>query len=131
VLAELRRYDEAVALQREALGVFERLGMADTGDYALITMSLALALHRGGDNDAALVEIERALALWRRKMPDGRAREVSMSVLQIRILVALGRVDDARAVADRAIALDVDPARLSDGDKATLRSIGRRPDLYP
>jgi serine/threonine-protein kinase len=131
VLAQRRRYDEAIALQREALGVFERLGMADSGDYALIAFSLAQGLHLAGHNSEGLIEIDRALALWRRAMPDGHSYEVSMSVLKIRILIGLGRRDEVRAIADHAIALNVDPARLSDGTKATLREVSGRPDLYP
>jgi eukaryotic-like serine/threonine-protein kinase len=131
VLAQQRRYDEAIALQREALGVFERLGMADSGDYALIVFSLAQGLHLAGHNSEGLIEIDRALALWRRAMPDGHSYEVSMSVLKIRILIGLGRRDELRAIADHAIALNVDPARLSDGTKATLREVSGRPDLYP
>jgi serine/threonine-protein kinase len=131
VIERAGRHDEAVAMQREALATMNRLGMADTRDYALIRFSLALALQAAGEHTAALETNDAALALWRAKVPDGRSRELTMLVLKIQILTALDRTDAAREVAEVAIALDVDPSRIPPREKDVLRAASGRPALYP
>jgi tetratricopeptide (TPR) repeat protein len=131
VLERAGRVEEAMTLQRDALACFERIGMADTGEYAQIQNSLAQSQHLAKDHLAALATIEHALTLWRRKMPDGKSRELSMLVLKIRILTALERRDAAREVAEAAIALKIDPARIPPREKDYLRAASGRSDLFP
>lgn len=131
VLAEAGQPQEAVALQSEVLRAFEAQGLANGSDYALVQHSLAIALHMAGDHRAALAVLDEALARWRQKEPNGDAREVSMLVLKVRILDALGESNAARDVVATAVALNVDPKLLSGGDRQTLRTKTGRADLFP
>jgi tetratricopeptide (TPR) repeat protein len=130
VLERAGRIDEAAALQRAALGVFERLGMTQSAEYALISYSLAMSQNLAGQHSAALTTINQTLALWRRAMPEGKAREFSMLVLKVRILTALKQPDAASEIATAAMALNIDPARINDFEKGILRAATGKDDLY-
>jgi eukaryotic-like serine/threonine-protein kinase len=130
VLTRAGRAAEAVPLQRDALAIFAELGMQDSSNYALMLNSLALSQLSSKDYPAALATINSALTLWHRKAPEGKARAVTMRVIKIKILTAMKRLEEARDVANEAIALNVDPKLNSDLEKEALRTASGRNKLY-
>jgi tetratricopeptide (TPR) repeat protein len=129
VLERAGRPRESVALQRDALAIFERTGQHESSDYALISSSLAQSQLLAGDAAAALDTLRGALALWQRAMPEGVRREFSMRVLEARILLALGRLPAAREAGETALALGLDPARITPRERDALRAATGRSDL--
>ncbi len=127
VLERAGRAKESVALQRDALAIFERIGQHDSADFALVGNSLAQAQLSAGEAAAALETLRGALALWQRQVPDGHRREFSMRVLEVRILRALSRPDEAREAGEAALALGIDPAMVNQRERDALEAAtGRR-----
>jgi tetratricopeptide (TPR) repeat protein len=127
VLERAGRAEESVALQREALGIFERTGQRESSDFALIGRSLAQSQFLAGDPAAALETLRSALVLWQRRMPEGTRREFSMRVLESRILLALGQPAAARESGEAAIALGLEPALITSLERDVLsEATGRR-----
>ena len=122
VLDRAGRAAESVALQRDALGIFERTGQRESADFALISHSLAQSQLHAGDAAGALETLRGALALWQLREPEGRRREFSMRVLESTILRALGRPAAAREAAEAALALGLDPALVTPRDRDALRA---------
>ena len=75
--------------------------------------------------------INRVLDDWQRVAPTGKARRIPMLVQKAQILDELKRKDDAKKVADEAIALDVNPAEIAGTSKKILRDLSGRSDVYP
>ena len=129
VLERAGRAAESVALQREALGIFTRTGQGESADFALIGNSLAKSQLLAGDAAGALDTLRGALALWQLRMPEGRRREFSMRVLESTILRALGRRAEAREAGEAALALGLEPALVTQGDRDALRAATGRSDF--
>jgi tetratricopeptide (TPR) repeat protein len=126
-----RDNENAVKLSSEALDIMHRAGRDQTTEAVFIRNSYAQALWMVGRDDEALVEINRVLDDWQRIAPTGRARRIPMLVQKAQILRDLKRDDEARRVADEAIALNVDPAEIAGLTKKLLREMSGRTDVYP
>jgi serine/threonine-protein kinase len=126
-----RDNDTAVKLSSDALGIMHRAGRDQTTEAVFIRNSYAQALWMVGRDDEALNEINRVLDDWQRVAPTGKARRIPMLVQKAQILDELKRKDDAKKVADEAIALDVNPAEIAGMSKKILRDLSGRSDIYP
>jgi eukaryotic-like serine/threonine-protein kinase len=124
-------FAEAVRLSAEALAILERDGHGASREAAMIRNGYAQALWLVDRSDDALREIDRTLADWQRVAPEGKARRVMMLVLKIQILQELKRPDDARNVANEAIAVGANPADLAPAPKDILRKVSGRNDVFP
>jgi len=131
VAAVQGKHADAVTLSGEALGILDRTGHAGSREASLIRYGYAQALALAGRDDEALMEIDRALADWRRLSPDGHAREVGMLVQKAQSLRSLGRTDALRASVDEAIALRVPATELAETTRNLLRDLSGRADVYP
>ncbi len=123
--------ETGVNLSSQALGIMHRAGRDATPEAVFIRNSYAQALWMVGRDEEALVEIDRALDDWQRVAPTGKARRIPILVQKAQILDELKRKDDAKKVADEAIALDVNPAEIAGLSKKILRDLSGRTDIYP
>ena len=124
-------FAEAVRLSAEALAILERDGHGASREAVMIRNGYAQALWLVDRSDDALREIDRTLADWQRVAPDGKARRVMMLVLKVQILQELKRTDDARNVANEAIAVGANPDDLASTPKEILRKVSGRNDVFP
>jgi serine/threonine-protein kinase len=129
VIERAGRPADARDLQQEARGILERIGLQESVEYALVGSSLAQAQWLAGDPTTALRTLADALALWQRRMPEGRGRVVTMRVLETQILLSMGRGAAAREAAEAALAQGVDLSRLPPRERDVLRSATGRSDL--
>ncbi|HEY6940476.1 serine/threonine-protein kinase [Dokdonella sp.] len=129
----MKRRDDAQAVEwaEQALAVIDRSGRDASREAVLIRNTCAAALWRAGRGADALVEIERALADWRRVAPEAKPRQVMMLVQKAQILDGLGRHEEARRTAGEGIALGVPADVLSPVTKQLLRTLSGRSDAYP
>jgi tetratricopeptide (TPR) repeat protein/tRNA A-37 threonylcarbamoyl transferase component Bud32 len=120
-----------IDLAAEALVTMQRAGRGSSREAVLIHNSYATALWWSDRNAEALPEIEATLADWQRVAPEAKPRRVMMLLLKAQVFDELGRKDDARLVAEEAIALDVPADRLQATTRKQLRELSRRSDVYP
>jgi serine/threonine-protein kinase len=131
VAAKQGDYAQAVRLSAESLAILDRNGVGASIEAVLVRFSYAYALWKAQRDDEALREIDRTLADWQRASPNGHSRRVTMLMQKAFILRDLKRADEAKKIADEAIALGVDPAQLSPTTKKSLRELSGRSDVYP
>ena len=123
-------FAEAVRLSAEALAILERDGHSASREAAMIRNGYAQALWLVDRSDDALREIDHTLVDWQRVAPEGKARRVMMLVLKVQILQELKRPDDARKVANEAIAVGANPGDLAPAPKEILRKVSGRNDVF-
>ncbi len=128
-LAE-RKINEAVNLSERALAIMESIGMSDSRDGILMRTSLVSALWLADRNDEALHEIDRCIQAFDSILPGRLNRRTMMRVQRAQILQEMGRLDEARATAEEAIALGAKPSELPALTQQLLRDLSGRPDLY-
>jgi eukaryotic-like serine/threonine-protein kinase len=121
----------AAALATEAVELLTGIGHGDSRETALVRHGLAQALLLDGRPDAALVEIERALADWTRVVPGGRARQVVMLAQKAQIEQALGHDAAVRDTLAAVVALDIPAHELAPRTRALLRELGGPAARYP
>jgi len=123
--------ETAVKLSSEALDIMRRAGREATAEAVFIRNAHAQALWMVGRDDEALAEINRVLDDWQRIAPTAKGRRIPMLVQKAQILEEMKRNDEAKRVADEAIALDVNPAEIAGMTKKILRDLSGRTDIYP
>ena len=121
----------AVKLASEAVDILHHAGRDATAEAILIRNTYALAVWMGGRDEEALTEMDRVLDGWKRIAPSGNSRRVPMLVLKAQILDEMKRNEEAKRVANEAIALNVEPAEIADLTKKLLRQLSGRTDVYP
>jgi CHAT domain-containing protein/tetratricopeptide (TPR) repeat protein len=94
---------EAIARGDEALALAERLRGPESAGVAIALQRAASFRHGIGDYDGARARIERAMAIWRKV--GGSAQHVGEALGELAALSeSEGRLDDALALADQALA---------------------------
>lgn len=108
---ELEQFDEAEALYRESIDQISRKLGADAQPLGHPLNNLAEVLIRRGRYEAALVELDRAIAIWREKTP-GASLLVAPLCNRAEASWELGRHEDARKdldAAERLLTKDAEP----------------------
>ncbi|HEU4665548.1 MAG TPA: serine/threonine-protein kinase, partial [Dokdonella sp.] len=119
-LGALGRHDEAIAMQREAVGVAEKLYGRDDPTVAESYNTLARTLSGAGRLDDAVVAMQRAVDLDRGNEAGGKNPELASALCNLGVLlIKQERYDDARARLDEAIAV----AQRADFDADLGRSL--------
>ncbi|HEY6943203.1 serine/threonine-protein kinase, partial [Dokdonella sp.] len=119
-LGALGRHDEAVAMQREAVDVAEKLYGRDDPTVAESLNTLARTLSGAGRLDEAVAAMQRAVALDRGNEAGGKNPELASALCNLAVLlIKQERYEDARANLDEAIAV----AQRADFDADLGRSL--------
>ncbi len=122
-----RRWPEAVARLREALGVYRASLGDDHFETAKCRVNLGEALRELGEPAAALVEAQAALAVFRRVHGDDHPYTAYVRVELGKTLLALGRPGDAIPEVEAALHAyergPADPASIADAQFALARAL--------
>jgi tetratricopeptide (TPR) repeat protein len=105
--------DRAVDLAARAVAMLEQAGHGESRETALARNGYADVLHRAHRPEAALEQIDRAIAGWRRINPDERVRRVLMLSLKGQILKALKRREDVQRIVAEIAEVDLPPGTLN------------------
>ncbi|MBA8883348.1 serine/threonine-protein kinase [Dokdonella fugitiva] len=109
-LSALGRHDEAIAMQREAIEIAEKLYGRDDPTVAESYNTLARTLNGAGRIDEAVAAMEHAVELDRRNEAGGRNPELASALCNLAVLLvkqehyadALARLDEAVELAREA-----------------------------
>ena len=128
-MAELQqrmgRPAEAVATADRALALMDEAGGGHWGDRATAQLQRAMANLSLGNARAALDEISEAEPAFTKASPGNVRTRLAMADVMARALASLGRRDEARQTAERALRIE-DAATKGDPDVvAHLRGIAR------
>lgn len=122
--------EDALRLSQQALSIWDASGMQKSRDRILTHSVYAKALWRSGDAAAALIAIDQAMAAWQSIEPNELPRNTMVWSQKAQYLRALERTAEAKAAAQKAIALGAPSDRLSPETIAILRELADDPDAF-
>lgn len=103
VLQQAGDYAGAGAHYREALAITERVLGRDSIDYAVVAGQLATLEEARGDFAAAETLYREAMDIRRARLPEGDRTRLRNEVYWARILMRMGRIEEAKPLLDSAL----------------------------
>ena len=127
LMSSAGRYDEALGYQRDALAIFRRQSPPDPQRIGRLLYNIGVIHHIRGEYERAIEEYEEALPLTESVFgPDHPEAAFPLAALGA-ALVEVGRLDEARALLERALAIrtrkDVPPVDLGEIRFALARAL--------
>jgi tetratricopeptide (TPR) repeat protein len=109
----------------KVLAIAKRAGSLESDTASHARYQRAQALFGLDRNDEALDLITAVVAEHKRKMPDGKTVLFSILTLDARALSRAGRLDEAKAIAAEALAIEHKPQPLDPAILAGLTRLAR------
>ncbi|WP_440223136.1 protein kinase domain-containing protein [Dokdonella sp. MW10] len=120
------RHDDVLRTTDRILAIAAKNGSLASKDVRSARFYRATALDAVGRHDEALALILEVVAEQRAKTPDEKTTLFSMLALQARALARAGRIDEAKAAADEALAIDPRPSGVAPATLVELQRLAGR-----